>query len=122
MTMGFMGGRCRVSGVGCREVWSFPNGVGRVYSLLVGSLISQHDSFAEGARRESHAALFEAGHETGADARGDEVADCPAPLVDAFLVVFENVLHHDRVLLHADDLGDVRYLAPATLHAVGLND
>ena len=29
-------------------------------------------------------------------------------LVDAFLHVLEDVLHHDRVLLHADDFGDVR--------------
>src|SRR5215211_3504 len=85
-------------------------------------LVSQHDSFAECARGESHAALFKAGHETGADPCGDEVADCPAPLVDAFLVVFKDVLHHDRVLLHTHDFGDVRHLTSTALHAVGLND
>ena len=38
------------------------------------------------------------------------------------LLVPEDVLHDDRVLLHAHDLGDVRDLARPALQAVGLDD
>ena len=84
----------------------------------VGRLVSQHDTFAECTGRQTDSARLEPFHERGSDAGRHKVAHRTAILVHALLVVAENVLHHDRVLFHAHQLGDMGHLPRATLQAV----
>ena len=67
-----------------------------------------------------HACLFQLVHKTRTDAGGFELAHRAAVFVDAVLRVVVDVLHHDRVLFHAHDLGNVRHAPRPALQAIGL--
>ena len=65
---------------------------------------------------------FEACDKAGADASRNKLSDAATILVDTFLVVIKDVLHDDRVLLHAHDLGNGCHFTRATRQAVDLHN
>src|SRR5262245_8540337 len=83
--------------------------------------IDQHGSLLKRTRRQPNAGCFQLIHEIGTNSRGLKVPAGSSRFVNAFLYVLVNVLHDDRVLLHAHDFGDARHAADTALQSVRLN-
>src|SRR5215207_4882528 len=72
--------------------------------------------------RQLHAVLLQPLREARADAGRAVAADDPAVLVHALALEVEDLLHRDRLALHAGDLGDGGDAARAVGEARGLYD
>ncbi len=85
-------------------------------------LINKHDTLAECTCGQPYAGSFQTVHEVGSNSGGNKTSTSHATFVNTILFVLIDVLHHDRILLHADDFCDVCYASLATLQATGLDN
>src|SRR5262249_48940488 len=109
-----LGGRGTTAG-------SFPTAYCLLLTAFRSSVTQQH-SLLEQVARQLDAGRLQAVDEGGPTPRRLELAVGPPVLVDAQLLVTEDLLHDDHVLLHAHHLRDARHLSRPALQAVGLDD